>query len=81
MHLVDANDEDVATSYRVVRDELEAYGEGLADKPVVVGGQLVVRKMMTATLSGDHRAIDGALGAEYLKLLKGLLERPMRLLF
>jgi GTP-binding protein len=36
LHLVDANDEDVATSYRVVRDELNAYGEGLADKPVVV---------------------------------------------
>ena len=36
LHLVDANDEDVATSYRVVRDELDAYGEGLADKPVVV---------------------------------------------
>jgi GTP-binding protein len=36
LHLVDANDEDVATSYRIVRDELEAYGEGLADKPVVV---------------------------------------------
>src|SRR3546814_13699588 len=36
LHLVDANDEDVATSYRIVRDELDAYGEGLADKPVVV---------------------------------------------
>lgn len=36
LHLVDANDEDVATSYRIVRDELEAYGAGLADKPVVV---------------------------------------------
>lgn len=36
LHLVDANDEDVATSYRVVRDELEAYGAGLAEKPVVV---------------------------------------------
>jgi GTP-binding protein len=36
LHLVDANDEDVATSYRVVRDELEAYGAGLAGKPVVV---------------------------------------------
>ncbi|MFD1610943.1 GTPase ObgE [Sphingomonas tabacisoli] len=36
LHLVDANDEDVASSYRVVRDELEAYGAGLADKPVVV---------------------------------------------
>ncbi len=37
LHLVDANDEDVATSYRVVREELDAYGAGLADKPVVLG--------------------------------------------
>jgi GTP-binding protein len=37
LHLVDANDEDVATSYRIVRDELEAYGAGLTEKPFVVG--------------------------------------------
>jgi GTP-binding protein len=36
LHLVDANDADVATSYRIVRDELEAYGAGLTEKPVVV---------------------------------------------
>jgi GTP-binding protein len=36
LHLVDANDDDVATSYRIVRDELAAYGGGLADKPAVV---------------------------------------------
>ena len=36
LHLVDANDRNVAESYRVVRDELEAYGGGLVDKPVVV---------------------------------------------
>lgn len=36
LHLVDCNDEDVATSYRVVRDELDAYGAGLEDKPVIV---------------------------------------------
>jgi len=36
LHLVDANDEDVATSYRIVREELENYGAGLTDKPVVV---------------------------------------------
>ena len=36
LHLVDANDEDVATSYRVVRDELDAYGAGLAVKPSLV---------------------------------------------
>ena len=36
LHLVDANDADVAESYRIVRDELEAYGAGLAEKPHVV---------------------------------------------
>ena len=36
LHLVDANVEDVADAYRTVRDELEAYGAGLADKPEVV---------------------------------------------
>ena len=37
LHLVDANDADVATSYRIVRDELDAYGAGLTEKPFVVG--------------------------------------------
>jgi GTP-binding protein len=36
LHLVDANDADVAESYRIVRDELEAYGGGLIDKPAIV---------------------------------------------
>jgi GTP-binding protein len=33
LHLVDANNEDVAQAYRTVRDEIDAYGEGLGDKP------------------------------------------------
>jgi len=49
-------------------------------KPVVRDGQVTVRQMMSATLSGDHRVIDGAMGAVYLRELKGLLEHPMRLL-
>jgi pyruvate dehydrogenase E2 component (dihydrolipoamide acetyltransferase) len=53
----------------------------VADKPVVRDGQVLVRKIMTATLSCDHRVIDGAIGAEYLRELKALLEHPMRLLF
>jgi pyruvate dehydrogenase E2 component (dihydrolipoamide acetyltransferase) len=53
----------------------------VADKAVVRDGQLVARKIMTVTLSGDHRVIDGAIGAEYLRELKNLLEHPMRLLF
>jgi GTP-binding protein len=36
LHLVDANDADVAESYRIVRDELDAYGAGLVDKPAIV---------------------------------------------
>jgi GTP-binding protein len=36
LHLVDANSEDVAEAYRIVRDELDTYGAGLEDKPEVV---------------------------------------------
>ncbi len=50
-------------------------------KPVVRDGQIVVRHMMSVTLSGDHRVIDGAVGAEFLKELRSLLEHPLRLLF
>jgi pyruvate dehydrogenase E2 component (dihydrolipoamide acetyltransferase) len=53
----------------------------VAPKAVVKDGKVEVRQMMSITLSGDHRAIDGAVGAQYLKELKGLLEKPMRLLF
>lgn len=51
------------------------------EKPVVRDGQVVVRKVLTVTLSGDHRAIDGAVGAQYLKEFRALLEQPVRLLF
>ncbi|AEI66107.1 pyruvate dehydrogenase complex dihydrolipoamide acetyltransferase [Corallococcus macrosporus] len=53
----------------------------VAEKAVVRDGQLAVRKVMTATLSCDHRVIDGAIGAEFLRELRGLLEHPTRLLF
>ena len=53
----------------------------VAEKAVVRNGQVVPRKMMTVMLSGDHRVIDGALGAVYLKELRELLENPLRLLF
>ncbi|MEW5738086.1 MAG: pyruvate dehydrogenase complex dihydrolipoamide acetyltransferase [Myxococcota bacterium] len=48
-------------------------------KVVVRDGQMVIRQMMSITLSGDHRVIDGAVGAQYLQELKGLLEHPLRL--
>jgi len=50
------------------------------DCPVVRDGALAAGKMMTATLSGDHRALDGAQGAEFLAILKGLIEEPARMI-
>jgi pyruvate dehydrogenase E2 component (dihydrolipoamide acetyltransferase) len=47
---------------------------GVADKPVVRQGQIVVRPIMNLTLSIDHRALDGVAGAEFLRDLKARLE-------
>ena len=52
----------------------------LRDAPVVKDGQLVAGKMMKLTLSCDHRVVDGAVGAQYLQVLQGLLERPATML-
>jgi pyruvate dehydrogenase E2 component (dihydrolipoamide acetyltransferase) len=46
---------------------------------VVRDGQVVVRQMMKVALSADHRATDGAQGAQFLAELKRLLESPVRL--
>ncbi|HLJ73093.1 MAG TPA: 2-oxo acid dehydrogenase subunit E2, partial [Thermoanaerobaculia bacterium] len=49
-------------------------------QPVVVNGQVVVRDRMKVTMSCDHRVVDGAAGAEYLRTLRQYLEQPVRLL-
>lgn len=62
LHLIDANDEDVATSYRIVRDELEAYGAGLVDKPVVVALNKIdmLDDELIAALSAELEEASGA---------------------
>jgi pyruvate dehydrogenase E2 component (dihydrolipoamide acetyltransferase) len=50
------------------------------DRPVVVDGELVVRKIMRVTLSCDHRACSGADGAKLLQTIKQLLQAPSLLL-
>ena len=50
------------------------------EKPVVVSGEVLVRKRMTATMSCDHRVIDGASGAEFLDTFKAILENPLHLI-
>ena len=42
--------------------------------------QIVVRQMMTATLSADHRIVDGAEGAMFINEIKGLLENPLSII-
>ncbi len=56
-----------------------AVGAG-EQRAVVKGGQLAVATVMSVTLSTDHRAVDGALGAELLQAFKGYIEKPMAML-
>lgn len=49
-------------------------------KPVVRDGQIVVGHEMQATLSADHRVLDGASAAEFMQTIKQLLENPATLL-
>jgi pyruvate dehydrogenase E2 component (dihydrolipoamide acetyltransferase) len=53
---------------------------GAIKQPVVRNGELAIGFEMTATLSSDHRVIDGAMAARWLQELKGLLENPATLL-
>jgi len=47
-------------------------------RAVVIDGQIVVRDRMKITMSCDHRVVDGALGAEFLKTLRAYVEQPLR---
>lgn len=49
----------------------------IEERVVVVNGEIVAAPMMTLTLSVDHRAIDGALAAEWLGVLKKIIENPL----
>jgi len=46
--------------------------------PVVRGGAIVPRPMMTATLSADHRLVDGIVAAQFLAGWKEIMEQPGR---
>jgi pyruvate dehydrogenase E2 component (dihydrolipoamide acetyltransferase) len=50
-----------------------------ADRVVARDGQPAVRRMVTLTLSCDHRVVDGAMGAKFLATLRGLLETAAEL--
>jgi pyruvate dehydrogenase E2 component (dihydrolipoamide acetyltransferase) len=52
----------------------------IAKEAVVIGDDIVARRVMRATLSSDHRAIDGAQAAAFMAELKALFEEPARAL-
>jgi len=56
-----------------------AVGQG-EERPVVKDGQLAVATVMTCTVSCDHRAVDGAVGAQFLAAFKKLVEDPLTML-
>jgi pyruvate dehydrogenase E2 component (dihydrolipoamide acetyltransferase) len=55
-----------------------AVGAG-EQRAVVKDGQIAIATVMTCTLSVDHRAVDGAVGAEFLAAFKPLIEKPFSL--
>jgi 2-oxoisovalerate dehydrogenase E2 component (dihydrolipoyl transacylase) len=50
------------------------------ETPVVIDGELEIRKIMNLSLSCDHRVVDGWDAAEFMRDLKGLIENPLKLL-
>ena len=52
----------------------------VSEKPVVRDGELAVANIMNATISADHRIVDGVEGAEFIVEVKRLLENPMGLI-
>jgi len=57
--------------------EVAILGVGrIIEKPAVYQGDIVKRSMMTLSLTFDHRIVDGAPAAAFLKTLAGILEKP-----
>lgn len=52
----------------------------ISKKPVVIDNEVKICNMMTCQLSGDHRAIDGAVGARLLQEFKKLIENPVKMI-
>lgn len=52
----------------------------IVDKPVVLGGEIVIRPIMNLSLTADHRLIDGAMAGRFLSRTKAIIENPYLLL-
>jgi len=71
----------VVTTPIINRPEVAIIGpNAIVERPVVRGGQVVVRKMMNLSSCYDHRVVDGADAAAFVQRIKALLEQPEVLL-
>jgi pyruvate dehydrogenase E2 component (dihydrolipoamide acetyltransferase) len=61
------------------QSSIMAIGMG-EQRPIVKNGQIVIATVMSATISCDHRAMDGAKGAELISAFKQLIENPVAML-
>ncbi len=70
----------VATTPVINYPEVGIIGpNAIIERPVVRGGQIVIRKMMNLSSSFDHRVVDGYDAAEFIQKIKALLEHPATL--
>ncbi|WP_171990766.1 2-oxo acid dehydrogenase subunit E2 [Streptomyces sp. JHA26] len=74
-------DQGVETVFGLIHpSQVALVGFGrVVDRPCAVDGLLGVRSVVTATLSADHRATDGAVDARYLTAVTRLLQNPEHL--
>ncbi len=71
-------DQGVGTVFGVIQPpQVALVGFGrIVERPWAEAGTVVVRPVLTATLSADHRATDGHLGGRFLSVLDRLLQKP-----
>jgi len=84
LHMIDATGDDVVTAYQTIRHELEAYGDGLSDKPEIIGLNKCdaldeeLTEMLMAELRGVTNSpilpISAATGAGITPMLRALLK-------
>jgi len=68
----------IATTPVINRPEVAIIGPNkIVERPVVVDGQIVVRKMMNLSISCDHRVVDGHDAASFVQALKRRIETPI----
>ena len=52
----------------------------ISKRPLVINDNIKIANIMTCQLSGDHRVIDGAVGAKLLKEFKDIIENPIKMI-